>query len=180
VYTFTSAKEENALFGRIDESTVNFTFKNKYKELDLDQYFICGPEEMILLASDTLKTNGVTEEAIKYELFTASATEEVTEGATEGIADGKTEITVMIDDEETTFVADASKFLLDAVMAEDLDPPYSCQGGVCSSCIAKVTEGEATMVKNQILTDSEVKEGLILTCQAHAKTAQIKLDYDDV
>ena len=58
--------------------------------------------------------------------------------------------------------------------------PYSCQGGVCSTCIARVTEGKAVMEQNQILTDSEIEEGLILTCQAHPATDVLKIDYDDV
>ena len=58
--------------------------------------------------------------------------------------------------------------------------PYSCQGGVCSSCIARIKEGKADMVKNQILTDGEIAEGLILTCQAHPTTPTLTVDYDDV
>ena len=65
-------------------------------------------------------------------------------------------------------------------LGANIDAPYSCQGGVCSSCIARVTEGKAEMVKNQILTDGEIEEGFILTCQAHATTATLKVDYDDV
>ena len=57
---------------------------------------------------------------------------------------------------------------LEAALKQGLDAPYSCQGGICSSCIARVTEGTAVMRKNQILTDDEVEEGLILTCQALA------------
>ncbi|MCL4114248.1 UNVERIFIED_CONTAM: hypothetical protein GTU68_065129 [Idotea baltica] len=75
---------------------------------------------------------------------------------------------------------DKKEIILDAVLKENIDAPYSCQGGVCSSCIARVTEGKVEMVKNQILTDSEIAEGLILTCQAHATTPAVKIDYDDV
>jgi ring-1,2-phenylacetyl-CoA epoxidase subunit PaaE len=70
--------------------------------------------------------------------------------------------------------------LLDEILKAGLDAPYSCQGGICSSCVAKITEGKATMVKNQILTDEEVEEGLILTCQAKCESEQISIDYDDV
>ena len=63
---------------------------------------------------------------------------------------------------------------------EKIDVPYSCHGGVCSTCIARVTKGTAVMEKNEILTNSEVEEGLILTCQAHATSSEIELDYDDV
>lgn len=70
--------------------------------------------------------------------------------------------------------------VLDAVLKENIDAPYSCQGGVCSSCIARVTEGKAEMVKNQILTDGEIEEGFILTCQALPITPSLTVDYDDV
>ena len=86
----------------------------------------------------------------------------------------------MLDDEETTFTMQQTDDILAATLRNQLDPPYSCQGGVCSSCLAKVTEGKAVMVKNSILTDSEVEEGFILTCQAHPTTAKISIDFDDV
>ena len=75
---------------------------------------------------------------------------------------------------------DKGTLVLDAVLKENIDAPYSCQGGVCSSCIARIKEGKADMVKNQILTDSEIAEGLILTCQAHPTTPTLTVDYDDV
>ncbi|MCL4137030.1 UNVERIFIED_CONTAM: hypothetical protein GTU68_017681 [Idotea baltica] len=75
---------------------------------------------------------------------------------------------------------DKSTLVLDAVLKENIDAPYSCQGGVCSSCIAKVKEGKAEMVKNQILTDGEIADGFILTCQAHPLTPTLTVDYDDV
>ncbi|MGB5205414.1 MAG: 2Fe-2S iron-sulfur cluster-binding protein [Eudoraea sp.] len=89
-------------------------------------------------------------------------------------------IEVLLDDEVYSFSMDKKSSILDAVLDEDIDAPYSCQGGVCSTCIARITEGEAKMDKNQILTDSEIAEGLILTCQAHPVTATLKVDYDDV
>jgi ring-1,2-phenylacetyl-CoA epoxidase subunit PaaE len=70
--------------------------------------------------------------------------------------------------------------ILEAALKNNIDAPYSCQGGVCSSCIARVTEGKATMIQNQILTENEVSEGLILTCQAHPVSEILNIDYDDV
>jgi ring-1,2-phenylacetyl-CoA epoxidase subunit PaaE len=70
--------------------------------------------------------------------------------------------------------------ILDAALQKNIDVPYSCQGGVCSSCIAKITVGSATMIQNNILTDSEIKEGLVLTCQAIPETKEITVDFDDV
>jgi ring-1,2-phenylacetyl-CoA epoxidase subunit PaaE len=72
------------------------------------------------------------------------------------------------------------KTILDLALQAKIDVPYSCQGGVCSSCIAKITHGKATMLSNQILTDSEVNDGLVLTCQAIPESAHVEVDYDDV
>ena len=69
---------------------------------------------------------------------------------------------------------DKKELVLDAVLKQNIDAPYSCQGGVCSTCIARVTEGKADMVKNQILTDGEIEDGFILTCQAHPLTPTLK------
>ena len=175
-WVYSRSSEPDCLFGRIENSTVNLVLKNKYRSLDFDAFYLCGPEEMIQTVSNSLKNNNVPESNIFFELFTSSDTEghEV-----EGL-EGKTEVTVVLDDEEQSFTMNQKELVLDAVLKNDMDAPYSCQGGVCSSCIARVVEGEAEMVKNQILTDGEVAEGLILTCQAHPKTAKLKVDYDDV
>jgi ring-1,2-phenylacetyl-CoA epoxidase subunit PaaE len=70
--------------------------------------------------------------------------------------------------------------LLEAALKQGLDAPYSCQGGICSSCLARVTSGTAEMAKNSILTDGEIASGLVLTCQAHPTSETIYVDYDDV
>ena len=94
--------------------------------------------------------------------------------------DGNAEICVVLDDEEVCFEMRQDEFILDAALGKGLDPPYSCQGGVCSSCLARVTEGEVSMERNHILDEDEVAEGLILTCQAHPTSSKIKIDFDDV
>jgi len=175
-YISSRERQENALFGRIDKPFTNFYVKNKYKDIQLDEAFLCGPEEMITVVSDTLKESNILPENIHFELFTPSSEEE----NLDQIKDGFTEITVLLDDEETTFLMKQSDDILAATLRNDLDSPYSCQGGVCSSCLAKVTEGKAVMVKNSILTDGEVADGFILTCQAHPTTQKISIDYDNV
>jgi ring-1,2-phenylacetyl-CoA epoxidase subunit PaaE len=86
--------------------------------------------------------------------------------------EGHTKITVMVDDEETTFEM-SKQTLLEAALKQGLDAPYSCQGGICSSCLARVTSGTAEMAKNSILTDGEIASGLVLTCQAHPTSETI-------
>ncbi|PQJ77138.1 ferredoxin--NADP reductase [Polaribacter glomeratus] len=175
-YIFSREDVKNDLRGRIDGNVTNYFVKNMYKETTFDAAFLCGPEKMIQEVSKALKNNKIAKENIHFELFTVS----VDEGAASAIKEGTTEIKVLLDDEETTFTMQQTDNILAASLRNDLDAPYSCQGGVCSSCLAKVTEGKAVMVKNSILTDSEVEEGLILTCQAYPTTSKITIDFDDV
>ena len=89
-------------------------------------------------------------------------------------------VTIVVDEEIKNIKMSKKETVLEAALKNDIDAPYSCQGGVCSSCVARITEGEATMVQNQILTESEIAEGLILTCQAHPTSDTLTIDYDDV
>ncbi len=175
-FTNSQTREEKALFGRIDTSTVNYALKNKHKDVDFGAYYLCGPEEMINTVRDTLLDNGVDKDKILFELFTSTEIKE--ELPIHAI--GQTAVTVIVDDEEFHFTMDKKSLVLDAVLKENIDAPYSCQGGVCSSCIARIKEGKAEMVQNQILTDREIEDGFILTCQAHPTTPTLKVDYDDV
>ena len=164
------------LFGRIDKSAVNFILNNKHKEKEFDKFYLCGPEEMINLVSNVLKEHNVAEKDIKFELFSTSTAENTNVGN----QSGHTKITIMVDDEETTFEMSQKQTVLEAALKQGIDAPYSCQGGICSSCLARITNGSAEMKKNSILTDGEVAEGLILTCQAHPTSAEIYVDFDDV
>ncbi|WP_040279633.1 ferredoxin--NADP reductase [Psychroserpens damuponensis] len=176
-FVFSQADEDDAIFGRIEKSTVNYVMKNKYKHIDVDAYYLCGPEGVIHTVKDVLTSHGTNEDRIHFELFKAAKPAVVTEGA---VASGKSQISVLVDDETFTFEMSQKQTILEAALDEDIDAPYSCQGGICSSCIAKVTEGEAIMRQNNILTDGELADGLILTCQAQPTTPTIKVDYDDV
>jgi ring-1,2-phenylacetyl-CoA epoxidase subunit PaaE len=175
-FMFSQAKVENALFGRIERSTVNFVLNNKHKEIDFDKFYLCGPEQMINTVSDVLKEHSIREKDIKFELFFAPKAEHQIDVS----LDGHTKITVMVDGDETTFEMSQKQTLLEAALKQGLDAPYSCQGGICSSCLAKITSGTAEMKKNAILTDGEIAQGLILTCQAHPTSKEITVDYDDV
>lgn len=174
-YIFSRRQETNAMQGRIDRSVVNYLLKNKLQDFDFDRFYLCGPEEMIDVVSETLKDRGIPEEQIHFELFTTSE-----EGNLSEAHDGKTAVTLTVDDETESFVMDQANSVLQAAIDQGLDVPYSCQGGICSSCIARITEGKVEMRKNQILTDDELAEGLVLTCQSHPTTSTLVVDYDDV
>ena len=176
-FVFSQSQEPDALFGRIEKSTVNLIVKNKYKHITIDAFYLCGPEAMIHTVKDVLSENNISKDSVFFELFKVAKTEQAIENA---INTGETEINVIIDEEEVSFVMPQSQTILEAALDKDLDAPYSCQGGICSSCIARITEGKATMRQNNILTDNEVAEGLILTCQAHPTSLKIVVDYDNV
>jgi ring-1,2-phenylacetyl-CoA epoxidase subunit PaaE len=174
-YVFSQEQVEGSKFGRIDSEITNHFVKDLYNNITFEAAFLCGPEEMINVVSETLQQHSFTKENVFFELFTAS-----TEENDVAIPEGKTAITVLLDDEETTFIMDKKDDILAASLRNDLDAPYSCQGGVCSSCLCKVTEGKAVMTKNSILSEDEVEEGFVLACQAHPTTTSIVVDFDDV
>ncbi|MCX2679114.1 ferredoxin--NADP reductase [Galbibacter sp. EGI 63066] len=175
-FLFSQSQEEGVMFGRIERSTINYLLKNKYKDIAFDAFYICGPEEMLNTLSETLSDNGIEEDRIKVEHFTSTDDHE----APDDIPEGKTKVKALVDEEEFEFIMDHKERVLDAALKEDIDAPYSCQGGICSSCMARLKKGKVEMVNNQILTDSELEEGFILTCQAHPLTDSIEIDYDDV
>ena len=175
-YVFSQIISDKALFGRIDSRLVKGLLKKEYANISFDEYFLCGPEEMINTVQKILLKKGVKEDQIKFELFTSTSYKKEIKKSLHG----NTMISIVLDDEETSFEMRMDELILDAALAKGLDAPYSCQGGVCSSCLAKVTEGTAVMEKNTILDADEIAEGLILTCQAHPTTSTLKIDYDDV
>ena len=174
-YIYSRSQETNAARGRIDKNVVGYYLANKYKQTSFEDFYVCGPEAMIDEVSNTLVASGVSKQHIHFELFTT------TQAAVPQTAqDGTTSISIIVDEVTEQFTMPQNKTILEAALEKQLDAPYSCQGGICSSCIGRVIEGKAEMRQNQILTDSEVAEGLVLTCQAHPVTPTVVLDYDDI
>ncbi len=173
---FSRSHYDDSIFGRIERSTVNLIIKNKHRDLSFDRFYICGPEPMIDTVKETLLEHGAAPESVLHELFTEPEGEDELAEALEGM----TRLQVLLDDESYELTMDQKGVVLDAVLDAKIDAPYSCQGGICSTCIARIREGTAKMAKNQILTDSEIAEGLILTCQAHPTSPRLWVDYDDV
>ncbi len=89
-------------------------------------------------------------------------------------------VDIIYEGEKFNLKGSQNKSLLDIALANTVDAPYSCQGGICSTCIARIKKGSVKMETNQILTDEEIKEGFILTCQAIPTSNSILIDYDDV
>ena len=172
-WTFTEANEKYANFGRVDENYINFVLnKNKIKP---NKYFLCGPEKMINLSKNFLIKKGISENQILFELFKETSNKKEINGASNSGF-----LNIKYDDVYYKLPLSAEKTILDIALQAKINVPYSCQGGVCCSCIGKITEGKAKMKSNQVLTDEEIREGLILTCQAVSISEKITIDYDDV
>ena len=173
-WVFSQSNVENSHFGRIDPSIINYLFRQIEKPSKAS-FYLCGPEAMINMSSEELLERGVSKENLFFELFSSNANKaKVTEATKKGL------LYLTCDEVTHTLELIPGKTLLDIALQAKLDVPYSCQGGVCSTCIAKVTQGKAGMESNQVLTDEEVEEGLVLSCQAIAQTEHISLNYDDV
>ncbi len=90
--------------------------------------------------------------------------------------------TVKITCDNVDYSLETSKDItvLELALENNIDAPYSCQGGVCSTCLARLNKGSVLMDNNQILTDDEVEEGLILTCQSRLTSSHVEVSYDDI
>lgn len=92
---------------------------------------------------------------------------------------GVSKITTIIDDTEFNFELPADgDSILNGALNIGVDAPYSCKGGICTSCKAKVIEGEVHMTVNYALTDKELKQGYILACQSHPRSEKVKITWD--
>lgn len=144
------------------------------------EYFICGPGVMMDNVKEALEENNVNRHFIHIEYFNA-AVEEVKQGSIAASETTISDVTVIMDGRETVFrLSSAGKAILDAAIDAGIDAPFSCKGAVCATCKAKLKEGKVRMDLNYALTDDEVEEGYILTCQSHPITPVVVVDYDQV
>jgi ring-1,2-phenylacetyl-CoA epoxidase subunit PaaE len=156
------SREDSALSGRITPSLVQDLVTQP-----VDTWFVCGPQELVDSLSASLDGPVLTEV-----FHTESASIDV------GI-DIESQVTVALDGIESTFaLRSAGDTILDAALQEGLEPPYSCAGGACGTCRAKVLLGRAVMDQNHVLDDDEISRGYVLTCQAHPVSEEVRLDYD--
>ena len=169
---------ENVL-GSINGRITSDTLKNIKGIFDADAYYICGPGEMIDSISDFLKENEVKGK-INFEKFNSPKKSKIENSNSED-SEIISNITVIMDGDEFDYtLSSKGDTILDSAVDEGADVPFSCKGAVCCTCKAKVTEGKAIMDKNYSLSEEEVKDGFILTCQAHPITENIIVDFDEM
>lgn len=166
-------------YGRIDVSKCNHLSRLINFNI-IDDFFICGPEQMIFNIKDFLEGWGIESKRIHFELFnTPVRGVKKVFVPTKETTGTNSDITVKIDGRSFDFELDYNGMvILDAALAQGADLPFACKGGVCCTCKAKLVEGEVEMEANYGLEKSEVKEGFILTCQSHPRSKKVVVDYD--
>ncbi len=141
-----------------------------------DEFFACGPLDMIEAVRDILTAKGVKEDHIHFELFNAPVK---STAETQPITDTVDCLAhIKIDGLTYDVPIQKGQNVLDAAQAMGLDMPYACKGGVCCTCRAKLVEGTIEMQVNYALTKQEVAQGFVLTCQTIPQSDRISVDFD--
>jgi ring-1,2-phenylacetyl-CoA epoxidase subunit PaaE len=169
--------------GRIDAAKCDQLFGKLISLPACDEFFLCGPESMIFSVRDWLQANGVAQPKIHFELFTAPG--DVQKATTQSAApvsetdNQLSQVTVIMDGVSASFTLPyKGDSVLDAAIKQGMDAPYACKGAVCCTCRAKLIAGKVMMDANFALSDEEVEEGYILTCQSHPTTDTVVVNYD--
>lgn len=170
--------------GRLDTEKVRAFAGHLFDPVETDRVFLCGPGSMIAEVGAALRDLGVAEERIMTELFApaddaappAPASARAQEAAEAGVT-----VEAVLDGARRRFVMtgeDAS--VVDAGHRHGVELPFSCKGGMCCTCRARLVEGEVEMAANWSLEPWELEAGYVLTCQARPLTDRVVVDYDQV
>ena len=182
IHVLEDESQEIDLFrGRVDGAKCAELFRIWIDIKTVDMAYICGPEPMMLAISEALEKHGLDKQQIRFELFASSQPGRLPMPApdAENMEDG-IEGRVTVGGETRSLVIANKTSLLDAALENNLDAPYACKAGVCSTCKCKVLEGDVEMIANHALEDYEVEAGYVLSCQAYPVSAKkIVYDYDE-
>jgi ring-1,2-phenylacetyl-CoA epoxidase subunit PaaE len=182
VFIMTREPQEIELFnGRIDRAKCDALLEKWIDPRGVDTAFICGPRGMMDDVSVSLQAHGLAKTQIKSERFTKnqSTREQRPASAAHVLGRSQCEVTVVQDGRSRQFTMEKnSQSVLDAGLAQGLELPYSCKGGVCSTCRCKVTEGEVDMDASVALEDYEIARGFRLLCQSYPVSERLVLNFD--
>ena len=170
------------LSGRIDAEKSKEFAKHFFDIKEVSAAFICGPEHMILNLKEGLLQLGLKEDQIRFELFGTAPVYEFKDKKVQPLNGGDdrvSKVTLRIDGHEADLqIRYHGQPVLDVALNAGIDIPYSCKGGVCSTCKALVVEGKVHMDIHYGLEPDEIDAGYVLTCQSHPRTERLILDYD--
>ncbi|MDX2201561.1 MAG: 2Fe-2S iron-sulfur cluster-binding protein [Hyphomicrobiaceae bacterium] len=174
------------LTGRIDAAKIERFMHTLIEPGEVDHFFLCGPDTLIKDARAKLTQLGVPRERIHFEFFRAGPEGSeprrpaLPRSAVVGSSAEGADVTVIVDGARHSFKLPEGAHVVDAALAAGIRVPYSCKGGMCCTCRARLVEGKAEMSRNFSLEPWEVEAGFILTCQAQARSDRLVLDYDQV
>lgn len=166
--------------GRIDKDKADQIYRAHLSHENISGVYVCGPEQMIMSVKDSMIDNGLPKEKIHFELFTTPTTTK--QAITQPTNSPKVEsnVSIILDDDRFDIHLDSNgQNILDAAQESGADLPFSCKGGVCCTCKAKILEGTASMDVNYALEPEEVEAGYILTCQAHPTSDKLVVSFDE-
>ena len=180
------AQEVPLLEGRIDEAKVKEIVSSLLPAASMDEVFICGPEAMIEATEKALLEVGVPARNIRTERFTSPTLEALPADARKQVvlghapeSKGDVSLTVVLDGKKHQMQMSSTDKILDVALAAGLDLPYSCKGGVCCTCRAKVMQGSVVMEKNFTLEKWEAEQGFVLSCQSKPTSKDVVLSFDE-
>lgn len=178
------SQEVPILEGRITSDKVRDLMQAFLPVKSMDEVFICGPEEMIDATQKTLIDAGVPQDRVYTERFAtaAPATARPTRNTATAGSPCSTQtiaLRVLLDGKPYDMNMGADEHVLDVALSNGLDLPYSCKGGVCCTCRAKVIEGTVEMSKNFTLEPWEMEQGFVLSCQARPTSEKVVVSFDD-
>nr|WP_246200896.1 1,2-phenylacetyl-CoA epoxidase subunit PaaE [Agromyces allii] len=171
------------LSGRIDAEKLGTMLDVLIRPETVDEWFLCGPFELVQLARDTLAERGVPAEHVRYELFTSDAERvEPQRGRPVEVQQGERTFAIefTLDGQSSTVESPVSahESILNAALRVRPDVPFACAGGVCGTCRARLVDGDVTMTENYALEPDELERGYVLTCQSHPTSDRVTVDYD--
>ncbi|WP_417807164.1 1,2-phenylacetyl-CoA epoxidase subunit PaaE [Thioclava sp.] len=184
IHILESESQDIELFtGRIDAEKMEALFRLWIDAETVDTAFICGPEPMMLTIAESLRKHGLDDSQIKFELFASSQPGRAKARAVSqdsASTANSCDVSITLDGATRTFaMAKDGTAILDAALAQKMDAPFACKAGVCSTCRAKVLEGEVEMDVNHALEDYEVRAGYVLSCQCIPLSNKVVLSYDE-
>jgi len=173
------AQDIELLHGRIDRERALALLDHWAPLADVDAVFLCGPAAMMDAVAEALRSRGFPDAKVRVERFAASIPQHQHVPAAVPAGEATTEVTVVVDGARKTYTLDRTREnILEAGLANGVELPYSCKGGVCSTCRCRLVEGEVDMDVNFALEDYEVARGFILACQSYPVTAKVVVDFD--
>ena len=169
------------LHGRLDGEKVRVLLRSLVPAASVDHVFICGPTGMSEDIEATCRDIGIAADRIHVERFVSEFGGKPRPKAVVSVsAPPKALASLVIDGKRREVPVAEGEAILDAALRAGMDLPFACKGGMCSTCRAKLVEGEAEMEVNYSLEPWELKAGFILTCQARPTTDRVVVDYDHV